>query len=95
MGFENYINADEEHYLKTLDNLRKLIAEIQRQSTFSSNEEIGEVPTENLKLLMAPYYQAQTLSRIMDSRADRVKLAHIFYLEYLRMLDHYGVLDKD
>ena len=31
----------------------------------------------------------------MDNRADRVKLAHIFYLEYLRMLDHYGVLEKD
>lgn len=43
---------------------------------------------------MAPYYQAQTLFRIMDQRADRIKLAHIFYLEYMRMLDHYGVLEK-
>ena len=43
---------------------------------------------------MAPYYQAQTLFRIMDQRAERVKLAHIFYLEYLKMLDHYGVLEK-
>lgn len=35
------------------------------------------------------------LFRIMDNRAERVKLAHVFYLEYLRMLNHYGVLEKD
>ena len=43
---------------------------------------------------MAPYYQADLLFRIMDNRAERVKLAHIFYIEYLRLLNHYEVLDK-
>ena len=56
IGFENYINADEEHYLETLEGLRKLITDIQRQSLFSANEELAEVATENVKLLMAPYY---------------------------------------
>ena len=44
---------------------------------------------------MAPYYEADVLFRIMDKRLDRVKLAHVFYIEYLRLLNHYGVLEKD
>jgi hypothetical protein len=39
---------------------------------FSQNETIDEVQTENLKLLMIPYYQADTLLRIMDKRLERV-----------------------
>jgi len=62
---------------------------------FSPNEELKEIATENLKLLMAPYWQADVLFRIMDNRKDRVKLAHVFYIEYLGMLNHYGVLEKD
>merc|ERR1712147_29810 len=30
----------------------------------------------------------------MDNRAERVKLAHVFFIEYLRLLNHYGILDK-
>ena len=62
---------------------------------FSPNETIKEVATENLKLLMAPYYEADVLFRIMDKRAERVKLSNVFYIEYLRLLQHYGVLEKE
>jgi len=44
---------------------------------------------------MAPFYQADVLFRIMDKRAERVKMAQIFFMEYLKLLDHYGILDKD
>jgi hypothetical protein len=37
---------------------------------FSPNETIDEIQTENLKLLMAPYYEGDTLFRIMENRAD-------------------------
>jgi len=43
---------------------------------------------------MAPYYQADLLFRIMDKRDERVKLAHVFFIEYLRLLNHYELLDK-
>jgi hypothetical protein len=62
---------------------------------FSPNEEIKEIATENLKVIMAPYYEADVLFRIMDKRAERVKMAHVFYLEYLRLLNHYGVMEKE
>ena len=68
IGFENFVNCDDEHYLKTLDGLRSLVSDIQRQSIFSENEELKEIATENLKLLMAPYYEADVLFRIMDKR---------------------------
>ena len=45
--------------------------------------------------MMAPYYQADLLFRIMDKRAERVKMAQVFYIEYLRLLNHYGVLEKE
>ena len=80
--------------MKTLEGLRNLVTEIQKKSLFSDNEELNEVSTEHLKLLMAPFYEADVLFRVMDKRAERVKMAHVFYLEYLRLLHHYGVLDE-
>lgn len=44
---------------------------------------------------MVPYYEADTLYRIMDNRPERVKLAQTFYLEYLKLMNHYELLDKD
>jgi hypothetical protein len=93
IGYDNYVGCEEKNFLKTLDDLRKLVNDIQRGSVFSDNEELKEVATENLKLLMAPYYEADVLFRIMENRVERVKMAHVFYIEYLRLLNHYGVLD--
>jgi len=42
---------------------------------------------------MTPYYEAETLYRIMDNRDERVKLAQVFYLEYLKLMNHYQMLD--
>ena len=43
---------------------------------------------------MVPYYEADTLFRITDQRDERVNLAHTYYLEYLKLMDHYGLLEK-
>jgi len=94
IGYDNMVDCSDENFIKTLDGLRKIVNEIQRESIFSPNEGIEEIATENLKLLMAPFYEGDLLFRIMDNRAERVKMAHCFYLEYLRLLDHYGVLEK-
>jgi hypothetical protein len=95
IGYENFVNCDDMHFTKTLENLRRLVVKIQKQSLFSPNEEIKEIQTENIKLLMAPFYEADVLFRLMDKRYERVKLAHVFYIEYLRLLNHYGVLEKN
>ena len=94
VGYEDYVNADEEHFLATLEGLKSLVESIQRESIFSSNEELTDIHTEHLKMLMVPYYEADTLFRIMDKRDERVKMAHTYYLEYLKLMDHYHMLEK-
>lgn len=42
-----------------------------------------------------PYYEADVLYRVMANRRDKVKLSQTFYLEYLKLMNHYGMLDKD
>lgn len=49
MGYENYINCNDESYLDTLEKLRKLVVKIQRNHVFSNNEEIKEIETDNLR----------------------------------------------
>ena len=66
VGYEDYVNATEENFLKTLEGLKALVAEVQSQSIFSSNETLKDIATENIKLLMVPFYEAETLFRIMD-----------------------------
>jgi len=72
-----------------------LVGKIQGASLFSENEGIEEIETDNVKLLMAPFYIAETLFRMVTDREEKVKMAHVFYLEYLGMLNHYGVLSKE
>ena len=74
--------------------MKDVVSAIQSQSLFSPNETLDEVDTDNMKLLMAPFYEAEVLFRIMDSRAERVKMAHTFYLEYLKLMNHYELLGK-
>lgn len=62
---------------------------------FSDNEEIKEIETDNIRLLLTPYYEADVLNRIMDNRLERVKLSQTFYLEYLKLMNHYGMLEKE
>ena len=94
VGYNDYVNADEEHFLATNDGLSLLVERIQRENIFSPNEEVTEIATEHLKLLMVPYYQADTLFRIMDKREERVQKAHTYYLEYLKLMEHYKLLEK-
>ena len=75
IGFENFINCDDTHYLETLEKMRHLVMEIQREHLFSDNEQIKEVETDHLRLLLVPYYEADVLYRVMDNRAERVKLS--------------------
>jgi len=93
-NYDQYINRDQQNFLATLANLDKLIEQIQRESLFSSNEELRDIATENLKLLMIPYLQAEVLMLIMENRYERVLKAHTYYLDYLKLMKHYCLLEK-
>ena len=76
IGYENYEDATEESYLKTLDGFKLLVEDIKRESVFSANETMDEIDTEHLKLMMVPYYEANVMFRVMDQRPKRVQDAH-------------------
>jgi len=44
---------------------------------------------------LIPYYEADTLCRIMTKRAEKLQLAQIYYIEYLKLMVHYQFLDKE
>ena len=92
-GYNDYVNADEEHFLDTLKNFELLVTRIQQESIFSKNEEIKDIQTEHLKMLMVPCLEADVLFRLMDDRSERVRQAHTYYLEYLKLMKHYNLLE--
>jgi len=94
IGYENYVDATEESYLKTLKGFKSLVEDIKRESVFSANETVDEIDTDHLKLMMAPYYEASVMFRVMDNRPQRVKDAHKGYIEYLKLMNHYKLLEK-
>ena len=65
-----------------------------QQSLFSANETIEDIQTEHLKMLMVPYLEAEVLFRIMTERSETVRKAHTYYLEYLKLMNHYNLLEK-
>ncbi len=44
---------------------------------------------------MLPYYEAETLFRMMDNREQRIKIAEIIFVEYLKLMNHYGLLEPE
>ena len=67
---------------------------IQRENIFSANETISDIQTEHLKMLMVPYLEAEVLFRTMTDRASCVRKAHAFFLEFLKLMNHYNLLEK-
>jgi hypothetical protein len=42
---------------------------------------------------MVPCLEADVLFRLMDDRSERVRQAHTYYLEYLKLMKHYNLLE--
>ena len=45
-------------------------------------------------MLMVPYLEAEVLFRTMTDRAVCVRKAHTYFLEYLKLMNHYELLEK-
>ena len=95
VGYDDFVNCEEQHFKDTIEGFNKLVERIQMDNVFSSNEQLSEIHSENLKLLMTPYYQANVLLRMMENRDDNVKKGHTYYLEYLKLMNHYNLLNKE
>lgn len=48
-----------------------------------------------MKLLLVPCFEADVLYRMMaGDRLEKVKQAHVFYLEFLKLMKHYNLLEE-
>jgi hypothetical protein len=61
---------------------------------FSANEALKDIDTHHLKLLMVPCLEADVLYRIMEDRPESVRKSHVFYLEFLKLMKHYELLEE-
>lgn len=95
LGFEECVNNEDQYFIKCLDLCEQLVKDIQRENLFSPNEEIADIDPRNLKYLLVPYYQAETLFRLMDDRKKRIQSAKKFFDEFLKLMDHYELVDEN
>jgi hypothetical protein len=101
--YDNCINNNDKNFLETLKRFNVLVEQVQSHNVFSPNEEIADILTENLKFLLIPFYQGDTLFRLMDERKDRIKISKVslilnnqgFMNEFLKLMNHYGFVNDD
>lgn len=93
LGFENGTNNEDNFFVETLKECEELVKDIQRDFLFSPNEEITDIDPRNLKLLLLPYYQAETMYRMMNDRKKGIQTSKRFYDEFMKLMDHYALLD--
>ena len=94
LGFENGTNNEDSYFIETLKECEELVKDIQKEFLFSPNEEITDIDPRNLKLLLLPYYQAETMYRIMDDRKKRIQTSKTFYDEFMKLMNHYALVDE-
>ena len=79
---------------KIFDELTFYMKEVQSQHLFSGNEDLDEIPAENIKYLNIPYFQAYLLGQMMDDRKKNLLLAVNFYDEFYKVLYNYKIIDN-
>ena len=83
LGFEDYINSTEPFFLQAFEQLNKLTDEIRKEAMFSPNEDIDDIQTTNLKYLLIPYYQGDSIKRVMENRIMRIQNAKVYIYIYI------------
>lgn len=60
---------------------------------FSKNETLKDIDTKQMKLLLIPCLEADVLYRMMEDRPEKVRQCHVYYLEFLKLMKHYQLLE--
>lgn len=93
-GYNDYIDCTPESFKKTLESLENLVGRVQQEAVFSKNESLKDIDTNHMKLLLIPCLEADVLYRMMDDRPERVRQCHVYYLEFLKLMKHYNLLEE-
>jgi len=54
---------------------------------------LKDISTEHMKILLLPCLEADVLYRLMDERELHVRQSHVYYLEFLKLMKHYNLLE--
>lgn len=86
---------NKEKIKKLFDELAFYMKEVKSQCLFSGNEELDEIPSENLKYLNIPYFQAYLLGQLVDDRKSNLLLSINFLDEFFKVLFNYKIINKN
>jgi hypothetical protein len=75
--------------------LKRIEYSIIHLGMFSPNEELKELPTENLKYLLVPFYLADILGKLMTDRRRNLALSKKYYDEFVKLCNHYELVTKE
>jgi hypothetical protein len=89
--------ANEEERIQLIQSLISLLSRIQRNGIFSSNEEIDDISTQNLKYKFALYYLGACYRQCSDQTIRAVQLlkSRETMLQFLTDCQQIGVLDEE
>lgn len=87
-----YLQADIRRTMRMFEDATKLVSMV---DMFSSNESFEEVATENIKYFLLPALLGKLTTKICgtDDRLHLVKVAEIYFVDFLRRLKAYGLTD--
>lgn len=74
---------------------KKLENSIIQHGIFSPNESLKEIPTENLKYLLLPFYLADIFGRIQEDRKSNLDLSKKYFDEFIKLCNHYELVTKE
>lgn len=87
--FQKKVSTAVDHFVRATEIVNSL-------ALFSSNEELSEVPTSELRYLLLPAFLGDLFLR--KSETDRITLlniAKVYFIDYLKRCKNYGVTDMD
>ena len=77
--------------------IRMLITAVERESFFSSNEDIEEIGTKELKFMLLPaiYGDVQAMNSDMETRKKSLEKAIVSWQMYLSRASRYNLIDTE
>lgn len=88
-AFQKKVTTAVDHFLRATEMVNSL-------GLFSTNEELAEVPTSELRFLLLPAFLGDLFLRKMDpDRLTILNIAKVYFVDYLRRCKNYGVTNID
>jgi immunoglobulin-binding protein 1 len=95
--FEDFKDLTPENIDVSLKLAEKIKETIRKEALFSSNEIAEDIPTENIQLMLVPFYHASIIIKItdIDRRKTNLEFAEAYLEEFFSYLDDYRITPEN